>query len=304
MNSVNSQFLLSLLIIALGYFCKRLNIIKESDGEGISRIIFNLTLPSLVITTFSTITIDTSLFLLPLLNILYCIFATIVALYIFRKEARKNIGMLTMTSAGFNIGLFAYPLVESLWGAEGLKYFGMFDMGNATIVFGTCFIIASYYSSEDAVVSFKDIFKKMSASIPFVAYILTLIINVSGLHFPKVIIDITKILSRANMPLSLLLLGIYLSFSFERSYWRSMLKVLALRYGIGLIVGLILYYILPFDNLFRYTALIGLILPISMSVIPYSVQFDYDQKFVGTLTNFTIIISFLLVWIIGITLTV
>ena len=49
---------------------------------------------------------------------------------------------------GFNIRLFAYPLVEAIWGLEGLKYFGMFDMGNSIIVFGVCYIFTSVYSAE------------------------------------------------------------------------------------------------------------------------------------------------------------
>lgn len=299
LTNVNSQFLLSLLIISLGYFAKRLNLVKEQDGEGISRVIFNFTLPSLVISTFSTIKVDPTLILLPFINIVYCVLAALAALFIFRKESRKNKGALSMTSAGFNIGLFAYPLVESLWGVEGLKYFGMFDMGNALIVFGLCFFLASYYSSNEGKVDFKEMLKRVTRSVPLLAYMLTLILNISGLSYPKVVIDISKILSRANMPLSLLVLGIYLSFTFEKSYWTSMLKVLLLRYGAGLIIGTVLYFLLPFEPLFRNAVLIGMVLPISMTVIPYSVQFNYDHKFVGTLTNFTIIISFILVWVLG-----
>lgn len=300
MSNVNSQFFLSMLIIALGYLGKKLNLIKEKDGEGISRIIFNFTLPSLVISTFSTIKVESSLILMPIINMIYCGLIASAALFIFRKESRKNIGELSMTSAGFNIGLFAYPLVESLWGVEGLKYFGMFDMGNAIIVFGMCFFIASYYSSDEGKVNFRDMLIRVSKSIPLLAYMLTLAINLSGLHYPNVIVDIAKTLSKANMPLSLLLLGVYLSFTFEKIYWKNMLKVLALRYGVGLAVGIVLYMILPFEPLFRNTVLIGVVLPISMTVIPYAVQFEYDHIFVGTLTNFTIIISFILVWIMGI----
>ncbi|WFR57440.1 AEC family transporter [Anaerocolumna sp. AGMB13025] len=299
MSDVNSQFLLSLLIIALGYISKRLNLVKEQDGEGISRIIFNFTLPSLVINTFSTIKVEPSLALIPVINIVYCTFLAALAVFFFKKEFQKNKGVFSMTSVGFNIGLFAYPLVEALWGKEGLKYFGMFDMGNALIVFGLCFFMASYYSSEDGKVDFKELLKKISTSVPLLVYILTLLLNVTGLSYPKTVLEVTGILSKANMPLSLLVLGIYLSFSFEKSYWKSMFKVLALRYGIGLLVGLLLFFTLPFEPMFRYTVLIGLVLPISMTVIPYSVQFNYDKKFVGTLTNFTIIISFILVWIIG-----
>jgi malate permease and related proteins len=301
--SINSQFLLSMLIIGLGYLGKRLNLVKEKDGEGISRIIFNFTLPSLVISTFSTIKVDLSLMLIPLINIIYCVLLALFALFIFKKESRQNIGVFSMTSAGFNIGLFAYPLVESLWGIEGLKYFGMFDMGNALIVFGLCFYLASYYSSDKGRVNIREMLKRVSKSIPLLAYMITLALNLSGLHYPKVVIDTARIISRANMPLSLLVLGIYLSFTFERSYWKSMMKVLVLRYGVGLGVGTILYFLLPYEPLFRYTVLIGMVLPISMTVIPYSVQFNYDQKFVGTLTNFTIIISFLLVWVLGIAIS-
>lgn len=299
MGNVNSQFMLSMLIIILGYVSKRINLIREQDGEGISRLIFNFTLPALVIVTFSSIKVEGSLLLLPIINIVFCCAVVLISLFIFKKEPRVRKGMMCMTSAGFNIGLFAYPLVESIWGQEGLKYFGMFDMGNAVIVFGVCYFVASYFSTDQGTVDFKVILKKITGSIPLITYIITLIINVSGLQYPGVVIDISKVLSRANMPLTLLLLGVYLSFSFEKSYWKGIGKVLGLRYGIGLLVGILLYFFLPFEPLFRYTALIGVVLPISMTVIPYSVQFNYDHKFVGTLNNFSIIISFILVWIIG-----
>lgn len=296
MENVNTQFLLSLLIIVLGYVFKKVGFIKETDGEAISRVIFNLTLPSLVISTFSTMKIETTLLLVPAISAVYGLVMAAVALVAFRKEANKDKGMMSMLLPGFNIGLFAYPLVESIWGQEGLKYFGMFDMGNSVIVFGVCYIIASIYSSENGKVDYKAILKRVASSIPFMSYIVTLTVNLSGLHYPALMLDVTKVLSRANLPLSLLLLGVYLSFSFEREYWVRMIKVLALRYGVGILVGLLLYWVLPFEPLFRYTMLLGFTLPISMSVIPYSVQFDYDRRFVGTANNITIVTSFILMW--------
>ena len=74
------------------------------------------------------------------------------------------------------------------------------------------------------------------------------------------------------------------------------MKVLALRYAIGLIIGIALFFILPLNDMFRYTVLLGLILPIPLSVLPYAVEFDYDRKFVGTVSNITILISFALLW--------
>jgi len=296
MNNINSQFEISLSIIILGYFLKRTGILKESDGEVISRLIFNVTLPSIVINVFSTMEIDKNLLLVPIICFVYGLMMTVVALIVFKRESRRDTGMLSMLVPSFNVGLFAYPLVESIWGRSGLKYFGMFDMGNSFIVFAVCYIIASIYSSSEGEINYRSILSKTLKSIPFLTYIITLTINLLGLSIPKSIIEITGILSKANMPLALLALGLYLSFSFKKVYLKNMAKIIALRYMIGLGVGILIYNLVPLDPMFKKTMLIGFILPISFTVIPYSVEFGYDTKFVGTVNNLTIVISFLLMW--------
>lgn len=299
MENFNAQFVISFLIIALGYCLKKWNILKEKDGEAMARIIFNVTLPCLIIVTFHSITIDSSLMMLVVLGFVYGIIVAIVGLFIFRKEARRNKGMLGMLIPGFNIGLFAYPLVQGIWGEVGIKYFGMFDIGNAIITFGVSYLIGSYYAKEDVVLNFKHVAGKMGKSIPLMTYLIIFIINITGLPLPGTVIDITSVISKANMPLSLLLLGIYLNFSFKKSYWKGIGRVLGIRYGVGLFFGLLGFFLLPADDMFRYTVLIALILPMATSVLPYSVEFKYNQRFVGTAANLSILISFVLLWVIG-----
>ncbi|HZH59257.1 MAG TPA: AEC family transporter [Metabacillus sp.] len=299
MDSFNMQFLYCVLIISLGYILKRGNIIKEKDGEGLSRIIFNLTLPSLIIITFSDITLESSLFLLILIGFLYGILIGAIGLFLFRKKQRDVKGMLGMMIPGFNIGLFAYPLVEVIFGKEGITYFGMLDVGNAFIVFGVSYLIGSFFSKEEVKFDFKTVVSKMSKSIPLMTYIFAVVINLVGLTLPSVVLDVAEIISAANMPLSLLLLGIYLNFTFDKSYVKLMLQYLCLRYGAGLLLGLLCFFLLPFDEMFKYTLLLGFLLPTSVSVLPYSVEFEYNQKFVGTLSNLTIVISFILLWLLA-----
>lgn len=141
MNDAHDQFLLSMLIIILGYAFKRMNLIGEQDGQCLSRIIFNITLPALIISTFNTIIIDFSLILITIIGIVYGLFMAILGVMVFKNEDRKTRGMLSMLIPSFNIGLFAYPLVESIWGQEGIKYFGMFDVGNSIVVFGVSYIL-------------------------------------------------------------------------------------------------------------------------------------------------------------------
>lgn len=298
MSSVNTQFILSLLIILLGYILKRINIISEQDGESLSRIIFNITLPCLIIATFSSIRIEPSLLLLIIIGIAYGLFITALGLYGFRKEDRNKRGMLSMLLPGFNIGMFAFPLIEAVWGHEGLKYFGMFDMGNAFMVFIVAYLVGSYFSEQDGKTDFKAVFSKISKSLPLLVYIITCLLNLLDLRLPSMLLDLAAVIAKANMPLSLLLLGIFLNFSFGADYLKNIGKILLLRYALGISVGIALCTLLPLDKMFKYTLLIGLILPISAASIPYSVEFNYDRNFVGTVSNITILVSFFLIWII------
>src|SRR5699024_4485959 len=159
--------------------------------------------------------IDPSLFLLIFVGFFYGIITCIIGLFVFKNEDRKTKGMLTMLVAGFNIGLFAYPLVEGIWGKEGIQYFGMFDVGNAFIVFGAIYLIGSYYSTDEVEINYKNIFKKLSRSIPLLTYIIVCILALSNIKLPTFVLNVSEIISAANMPLSFLLLGIYLSFSIE-----------------------------------------------------------------------------------------
>lgn len=297
-GNVNNQFALSLLIIALGYFFKKINILKDEDGDSLSRIIFNITLPALIISTFNSMKIENSLIFISLISMGYGLIMSSLGILLFRKESNKLRGTFSMLVPGFNVGLFAYPLVQAIWGSNGLKYFGMFDMGNSITIFVFCYIIASFYSSDNPDVNPKNILKKLVTSIPLMSYVVTLAINLCGVHYPLPFVNVCNILSKANMPLSLLLLGICLNFSIDKKYLKSIIKVLVSRYSIGLVLGSILFVVMPFDPLFRYTLLIGLTLPIGMAVVPYAVQFNYDKTIIGTLCSITIIFSFLLTWII------
>ena len=202
-----------------------------------------------------------------------------------------------MIVPGMNIGLFAYPLVEGLWGTEGIKYFGMLDAGNAFIVFGLTYLLESYYIDRDEPVQFGTAIKKLTNSVPLMVYLCIFIIKFLQIQIPTLIVDTASVISSANMPLSLLLLGLYLNFNFDRRYLKRLTKVMFTRYGTSLIIGLLIFFFLPAPDMIRMTLLIGLSLPLPLTVIPYSEEFNYDSRFVVMVTNVTILFSFLVIWL-------
>jgi malate permease and related proteins len=296
---MNQEFLYIIIIIAFGYLLKRVNILQEKDGEVISKIIFKITLPALVLVTFDSVKIETSLFLLPVIVLVYGIVSAILGLLFYKNEERELKGSLMMLSSGFNVGLFAFPLVYAIWGMDGLTYFSMFDVGASFIVFGISYILGSYFSEEGLNLNPIEILKKLGKSIPLMTYMIASILNFCHIKLPDLIINLASTISGANIPLSLLLLGLFLNFKFDKQFIKPMVKFLTFRYGLGLSVGLVLYYLLPYDIMLRTTILIGLLLPVPASALTYAVEFKYSNdstRFVATMSNITIVISIIILY--------
>ncbi|PTK35105.1 malonate transporter, partial [Staphylococcus nepalensis] len=117
-------------------------------------------------------------------------------------------------------------------------------------------------------------------------------------HLPDPVINFLDVLAQANMPLSMILLGLMLNFRVERRYLPIALKYLAIHYGFGLIAGLLVYFFLPVsDQMIKTTLMVIWLLPIGVAVIPYSIQFQYRTlPLIGMTTNMTIVISIVILY--------
>lgn len=296
-TDVNQQFLLSICIILLGYLAKRTRYLTEKEGESIAQLIFNITLPALVINVFSSLPLQPQLALLPILGFTANAVLCLCLLFIFRKHPRNIRGMMGMALPGANIGLFAYPLVEAIWGKLGLTYVAMYDLGNSYMVFLVCYTVGAYFSGEKPL-SWRQLLHSVVRSIPVMASLLALSINLLGIQLPDLVLQTTGVISKANIPLSLLLLGMYLNFSFPAEQRKLLLQGLGSKYLIGGTIGGLLCWLLPFDDLFRHTLLLAGLLPLPTMVLTYSVIFGYDRRLTGAMLNASVLLSILFSWLV------
>ncbi len=205
-----------------------------------------------------------------------------------------------ITAAGYNAGLFAFPIFEKIWGKEGLKLLSMFDIGNAVFLLGVNIVVAAVYGSAAAPTTARATIRtgilNLLKSPPFVAYLLAIVANVAGLQFPEFLSSAVDSVARANMALVLLLVGIYLEFRLERSHVWALLTILATRVALAIVLGGVLYVVLPFDQFFRGMIVVMLLLPVGTSNVPYAVEYGLDARFAGTALNLSIVLSFFLIW--------
>lgn len=318
MEGVSYSFFLSLAIIIFGFFLKKVKILSIADGRVLSKLIINVTLPAVILTTVTQISLSISYAVMPMIALGYSGIVLLSGFIMFRKVPSEKKGIMLISIITFNVGNFAYPLLESIWGVQAVEYAAMFDIGNAIMIFSVCYLIAAFYSPKvqpnnpspqssneinEAMPppkkkkKLKQILITVSQSIPLWCYFIGLFLNIINLNFPAPLHDFLSIIAKGNTVLVLLCLGLFLDFAFDKNQWKMILQVLGIRYLFGLLCGIILFYILPFDLFMRQMLMILLILPVGMSIIPYAVEFEYNERALATICNLSIIISFPIMWI-------
>ncbi len=263
MNSINTTFLLTGFVIAVGYTAKRTGLVSEHAGKAASRIVISITLPALLLLTVSEVDISTELLLLPAASFGIAVFICLAAFFVYRKLPPRLMGIALMMSLGYNVGLFGFPIIESIYGQKAIVPAAMFDIGNAFIIFGLSYYLGKMYSNKSAETSFSlpAVGKALTTSPPFVSYVIGLGLNLLSIEIPAFIHTPLSLIASANRPLVLLILGIMLNFSFEKAYLKIMLKTILLRYVTGIALGVFLYAFLPFDEMYRTILFICLNLP-------------------------------------------
>lgn len=125
------------LLVALGYFVKRINVINENFVDVTSKFVFNVSLPALVFINIAEIDLSTAI---DLKQILYIYAATLLSFFViwllaipFIKDA-KNQSVFVQGAFRSNFAIVGFAIIS--------KLFGSYALGKAAIVLA--FILPLY----------------------------------------------------------------------------------------------------------------------------------------------------------------
>ena len=296
MNQANDVFLITLAMIIFGYLIKKYNYITEKEGKTISRFLMHTTFPALMVVSTMRIKLESTLFLIPFLTLLFGSTMLLIAWFVFRKYPNDMRGLLTMGAGGLNTGLFAFPIIEGIWGRDALVYAIMFDMGNTVVVFGLVYSIGNYFANKgQSTVDFSVILNKVIRLPPLQGMAIGLLINVLHIPVPNVCVDFLDVLAKGNKPIVLLLMGIYLSFELDRKQVWAVGKVLIIRYICGFLAVAMIYTILP-HSLEQSILIVCVVLPVGLTILPFSDELHFDSRVAALLVNMSLLVSFVVMW--------
>lgn len=278
-------------IIVLGYVLKRIGFFKQEDFSILSRITIRITLPCAIITSFAGKTIDPALLSLSFLAIGCGLLYVLMGYLINRKNSREQQAFEMLNLPGYNIGTFVIPFAQSFLGAMGVIAVSLFDTGNAVICLGGAYSLAAMVKDGDGF-SLKRIVRALLRSVPFVTYLLMLLMNLFKLPVPSFVLSVASIGSNANAFMAMLMIGV--GFQLElgnKQQIGTIVKLLSIRYGLATVFSLIFYFLLPFALEVRQALVILAFSPIGSAVPGFTQELKGDVGLSSALNSFAMVIS-------------
>ena len=276
-------------IIIAGYVLRKVNFFKEGDFAVLSKITLKITLPAAFISNFSGKQLDPTMLAYTFMalgaGILYMVLGYVINIGKSRDE--KAFGVLNLP--GYNIGNFTIPFVQSFLGPVGVITTSLFDAGNAFVCLGGAFGVASSIKGTGKF-SIKRVVKALSKSVAFLTCITMMVLGMLGITLPTPVIELAGIVGGANAFIAMLMLGVGFKLSGDKSQIGTIVKILAVRYGVGLILAIV-FYNLPIELEARTALMVLAFSPIGSAVPAFTEEMGGDAGLSAALNSISIICS-------------
>lgn len=277
-------------IIVMGILLRKFGFFKEGDFRVLSQIALKITLPAAVVVSMSSAQLDVSMLSISALG-LGCGAVYIAVAFLINLRADKEVRAFDiMNLPGYNIGLFAMPFISGFLGAAGVVTTSLFDTGNAVVCLGGSYGVAEGVKCGGKF-SLKRIGKALITSVPFLAYVIMIVLNLTGLKLPSPVLRFADVIRGASTFVAMLMIGVGFRLSINKTQIGRILKVVVLRYGLATCFALIFWFILPFDLQVRQALVLLAFSPIGAATPAFVGQLKMDVGLSSAINSVCIICS-------------
>lgn len=273
------------IIICLGYLLCKISIIDDHTRKHMTKLLLYVTTPALIIHSFvSNMGSDNRGMLGELFSVagIMYIALPIIAIFInfLIRVKREQQGVYLFMTVFSNVGFMGFPVVDSIFGVEGVFYAAVFNCVFNIFVF-TIGIILITYGQENSSTSLKDIISIKKIMNPGVlCCFAAVIIFVLEIPVPGVVMDVLDSVGGLTSPLAMLLVGASLAemnirevFNDGRVYIYSVIKQVAL----PLLVWPLINRFISNEMLASIT-LIMVAMPVANSAVLFATEYNSDEK--------------------------
>ena len=166
--------LIPTIMIIIGYALKRNNVLNAKDSTTLSKIVINISLPSLIFVNLSSAHINSNMAILPVASFAVSMVCMLLAYLFSRSRGYSKIKTWTLmiAAAMMNSGFIGFPITLGVFGNEGFLNAIFYDLATTVLFVMFGMILVGEFGGDK-----KDVVKNGLKFVPLWAVIL-------GLLFP------------------------------------------------------------------------------------------------------------------------
>ncbi|SEG06918.1 AEC family transporter [Flavobacterium urumqiense] len=227
------NFIIIFVFLLLGIVLKKVKWVPSNSHKVINNIVIYICLPALALYYIPKIKWSSEL----LFPISVAWIGFIVSYFFFSflgnrlGWSKKLTGCLIITAGLGNTSFLGFPIIQALYGEEGLKTAILVDQPGSFVVLSTLgILIATLYSTGSP--NGLHIAKKIIFFPPFITFLLACLMNIFDFDFHQYIQFGLQKVGSLMTPLAMLSVGLQLRFDKRSQHWKFL--------GLGLLYKLIL----------------------------------------------------------------
>lgn len=228
-----SNLILLFVCLIIGIVLKKSKIIPDNFHTSLNAFVINISLSAFSLYYISKIELNSSV-IYPVLVVWIGIFAAILFFAglgkIFDWKS-SLIGALIMCAGFGNTSFVGIPLIQAMYGEEGLKTVMLVDQPGFVALSTVGILVANFYSgSKDSLLKHLSKILKFP---PFIAFVIALLLNIFSIEIPKDFDEVLMKLGATTVPLALVSVG-------SQMQWEKIEKKEGFHLFIGLLFKLVL----------------------------------------------------------------
>ena len=228
-----SNLILLFVCLIIGIVLKKSKIIPDNFHTSLNAFVINISLSAFSLYYISKIELNSSV-IYPVLVVWIGIFAAILFFAglgkIFGWKS-SLIGALIMCAGFGNTSFVGIPLIQAMYGEEGLKTVMLVDQPGFVALSTVGILVANFYSgSKDSLLKHLSKILKFP---PFIAFVVALFLNIFSIEIPKDFDEVLMKLGATTVPLALVSVG-------SQMQWKKIEKKEGFHLFIGLLFKLVL----------------------------------------------------------------
>lgn len=286
-NMIDMQ-LMMFLLVAIGFFIRKKGIVNTEGRMNMIDLCLNITLPFNVLHSFLR-KWDWNLFIacgiILLLSVGFNAISVFFSAVLYKKQEINRQKSLKYGTIISNSGFLGNPMVEGIYGSEGLLYAALF-MLPVRIVMWTIGIAVFLKGRKE------KLWKNVLTHPCIVAIYAGVIIMVCGIQFPTFVEKTIVGISGCNTPLSMMLVGMMLAEVKPKGLIdKMMVFYTAIRLLIIPAVVFAITAFLPIDGMLRGITVIMAGMPAPITTALLSAKYGGDEKYATGMVFLSTILS-------------